>query len=47
MISTEGLLHVGGGLNNVSFNVLNDNMHNPLILLKIHYVSYRKIVHQY
>lgn len=44
-IGADGLLHVGGRLNNVSVDVLNDNMRNPIILPKNHHVSYLIIRH--
>ena len=44
-IHADGLLHVGGRLNNVSVDVLNDNMRNPIILPKNHHVSYLIIRH--
>nr|XP_034315801.1 uncharacterized protein LOC117685500 [Crassostrea gigas] len=36
-IGADGLLRVGGRLNNVSVDVLNDNMRNPIILPKNHH----------
>nr|XP_034320016.1 uncharacterized protein LOC105322041 [Crassostrea gigas] len=44
-IGADGLLRVGGRLNNVSVDVLNDNMRNPIILTKNHHVSYLIIRH--